>query len=105
MVVTNTSTSWVATSQCPRTGRLRKRASPIERMLARICRKQGRVRFNAFLRDMNDDERRIEVLAQDLPWFGGVQLAIDSGEPQPHAADVKHGGSWLWRKHGMFLTS
>ena len=88
---------------CPRTGRLRKRASPIERMLARICREAGaRVRFNAFLRDMNvhvraDDERRIEVLAQDLPCFGGAQLAIDvtlrsalrsSGEPQPHAADV-----------------
>ena len=88
---------------CPRTGRLRKRASPIERMLARICREAGaRVRFNASLRDMNvhvraDDERRIEVLAQDLPCFGGAQLAIDvtlrsalrsSGEPQPHAADV-----------------
>ena len=88
---------------CPRTGRLRKLASPIERMLARICREAGvRVRFNAFLRDMNvhvraDDERRIEVLAQDLPCFGGAQLAIDvtlrsalrsSGEPQPHAADV-----------------
>ena len=72
-------------------------------MLARICREAGvRVRFNAFLRDMNvhvraDDERRIEVLAQDLPCFGGAQLAIDvtlrsalrsSGEPQPHAADV-----------------
>ena len=44
-----------------------------------------------------DDERRIEVLAQDLPCFGGAQLAIDvtlrsalrsSREPQPHAADV-----------------
>ena len=44
-----------------------------------------------------NDERRIEVLAQDLPCFGGAQLAVDitlrsalgsSGEPQPHAADV-----------------
>ena len=44
-----------------------------------------------------DDERRIEVLAPNLPCFGGARLAIDvtlrsalrsSGEPQPHAADV-----------------
>ena len=43
------------------------------------------------------DGRRIEVLAQDLPLFGGVQLAADitlrsvltcNGEPYPHAADV-----------------
>ena len=50
--------------------------------LARVCREAGaRVRFNAFLRDMNvnvavTDERRIEVLAQDLPCFGGAQLAV-----------------------------
>ena len=88
---------------CPRTGRLRKRATPIERMLARVCREAGaRVRFNAFLRDMNvnvaaTDERRIEVLAQDLPCFGGAQLAVDvtlrcvlssTGEPHPNTADV-----------------
>ena len=44
-----------------------------------------------------DDERRIEVLAQDLPCFGGTQLAVDitvrsalgsSGEPRPRAADI-----------------
>ena len=43
------------------------------------------------------DERRIEVLAQDLPCFGGAQLAVDitlrsalcaTGEPQPGAAKV-----------------
>ena len=52
------------------------------------------------MRDMNvtvlaTDERRIEVLAQDLPCFGGSQLAIDvtlrsalgrTGEAQPNAA-------------------
>ena len=74
-----------------------KRASPTERMLARVCREVGaRVKFNANLPDMNlgfpgNDERRIEVLAQDLPCFNGAQLAIDivlrsaldvSGEPQ-----------------------
>ena len=55
---------------CPRTGRLKKRATPTERMLA--------PRFS-------------------LPCFGGAKLAVDitlrsvlgsSGEPQPHAADV-----------------
>ena len=60
------------------------------------------MRHNAFLRDMNlavraADERRIEVLAQDLPCFGGAQLAIvitlicalsNAGEPQPNAPDV-----------------
>ena len=59
------------------------------------------MRCNAFLRDMNvgvraADERRIEVLAQDLPCFLGAQLAIDitlrcalssSGETHPDAAD------------------
>ena len=88
---------------CPSTGRLKKRAIPIERVLARVCREAGaRVRFNAFMRDMNigvgaTDGRRIEVLAQDLPCFGGAQLAVDvtlrcaltrTGEPHPHAADV-----------------
>ena len=60
------------------------------------------MRSNAFLRYMNisvtaRDARRIEVLAQDLPCFGGAQLAVDitprcvlsiSGEPRPGAAQV-----------------
>ena len=68
---------------CPNTGRLKKRASSVERVLARICRQAGaRVKFNARLREMNvgvasTDDRNIEVLAQDLPCFGGAQLAID----------------------------
>ena len=85
---------------CTRTGRVKKRATPTERVLVRIFREAGaRVRFNAFLRDMNvgvpaDDPRRIEVLAQDLPCFAGAQLAVDitlrsvltsNGEPQPRA--------------------
>ena len=59
-------------------------------------------RLEPYLRDMNirvssGDERREEVLAHDLPCFGGAQLAVDaklvsvlcsSGEPQPHAAEV-----------------
>ena len=88
---------------CTRSGRVRKRVAPVERMLARVFREAGaRVRFNALLRDMNvgvaaSDARRIEVLAQDLPCFGGSQLAVDvtlrsalgcSGEPQQGAADI-----------------
>ena len=51
--------------------------------MARVCREAGaRVKFNALLREMNvtvpaSDEKRIEVLAQDLPCFGGSQLTID----------------------------
>ena len=88
---------------CSLNGRLKKRATPIERMVARIFREAGaRVRFNALLQDMNvgvpsADQRRIEVLAQDLPCFGGAQLVVDvtlrsplrsTGEPHPNAADV-----------------
>ena len=39
---------------CPRSGRLKRRAVPPEKTLARICREVGAtVRFNAKLRDMN----------------------------------------------------
>ena len=87
---------------CTRSGRIKKRSSPTERMLAIVCREAGaRVKFNAYLRDINlgicgADERHIEVLAQDLPCFNGAQLAVDitmrsalgaSGEPQPRAAE------------------
>ena len=57
---------------CTVSGRIRKRATPVERTVARISREAGaRVRFNAFLRDMN-----INVGAQDLPSDGGAQLAV-----------------------------
>ena len=47
-------------------------------MLARICREAGaRVRYNMIVCVPANDERRIEVLAQDLPCFGGTQLAVD----------------------------
>ena len=57
--------------------RLKRRATPVKRVVARIFREAGaRVRFNALVQDMNVGvpsaaERRIEVLAQDLPCFGG----------------------------------
>ena len=68
---------------CPRSGRLRSRAVPFERTLARLCREAGAtVRRNARLRDMNisvpvTDERAIEVLASGLELNHGAQLAVD----------------------------
>ena len=68
---------------CPRSGRLRTRAVPTERTLARVCREAGAfVRVNAKLRDMNvevraDDERATQVLASGLPIHQGAQLAVD----------------------------
>ena len=70
-------------SACGRSGRVKARATPIERMVAQICREAGaRVRINVKLRDLNvntraSDERQIEVIASGLPVFGGAQLAVD----------------------------
>ena len=90
-------------ASCARSGRVKKRATPIERIVGRIFQEAGAtVRQNVFLRDMNvdvcaDDARNIEVLAQDLPCYGGVQLAVDvtlrslltcEGEAHAHAADM-----------------
>ena len=64
-------------ASCPRSGRVKKRATPTEHTVARIFREAGAtVRKNVFLKDMNvevgaEDARQIEVLAQDLPCFGG----------------------------------
>ena len=87
---------------CSLSGRVKRRATPTERALARVCREAGAtVRLNAYLKDMNlgvhaADARRIEVLAQGLPCRAGAQLAVDitlrsvlsaSGEPKPRTAD------------------
>ena len=84
-----------------RSGRVKRRATPTERMTARVFREAGAcVRQNAFLRDMKVnvpalDSRNIEVLAQRFPCHGEVQLAVDitlrslscDGQAHPHAAD------------------
>ena len=87
-------------SSCNRSGRVKARATPLERMVAQICREAGaRVQTNVKLRDLNistraSDERQIEVIASGLPVFGGVQLAVDvtlrsalhgSGQSRPEA--------------------
>ena len=69
---------------CSHSGHIQRRAIPIERVMPRICREaSARVKFKSLLRDMNVrvascDARRIEVLAQDLPCFGGSQLAAEA---------------------------
>ena len=72
-----------ARAACPTAGVLVRRACPLERAAARICREAGaRVATNVFLRDLNlglplTDGRRLEVVAHGLPAFGGVQVAVD----------------------------
>ena len=68
----------------PRSGTLRQRGGPLERAAARVCREAGAaVATNVLVRDLNlqaarQDERRIEVIANGLPVWGGSQLAVDT---------------------------
>jgi hypothetical protein len=88
---------------CSTCGVLRRRAKPLEKATARVCREAGaRVAENVLLRDMNLEGisprggRQLEVVANGLPLWGGAQLAVDAtlvspvrrnGSPQPNTAD------------------
>ena len=62
-------------ASCPRSGLLRPRAIPLERADARMCREAGAtVSTNVH----NQDDRRIEVIANGLLLWGGAQLAVDT---------------------------
>ena len=68
-----------------RVGVLAHRAGPLERAAARVCREaRARVAASTALRDMNldlaasGDARRIEVVANGLPIWRGVQVAVDT---------------------------
>ena len=70
---------------CVRAGVLGPRGFALESMLARICREAGgRVTTNIMVRDLDlehlqgPDGRRLEVVADGLPLFGGAQLALDT---------------------------
>ena len=71
-------------SACSTTGVLKPRGTPAEVCMARICREAGaRVKENQMLRDLNvvvpaTDTRKIEVIANGLPLYGGKQVAIDT---------------------------
>ena len=66
---------------------------PLERTAARICREAGaRVAENVLLRDLNLDapvldDRRLEVVANALLIWGGVQVAVDTTVVSPVRAD------------------
>ena len=68
---------------CATAGVLVRRAVPVERVVARICRGAGgRVATDVFLRELNlglpiTDARRLEVVANGLPSFHGAQVAVD----------------------------
>ena len=69
---------------CSRTGALG-RGFALESALARVCREaSGRVATNLFVRNMDlgvtraGDNRRLEVVVDGLPLFGGAQLAVDT---------------------------
>ena len=71
-------------SLCP-AGVLRSRGVPLQKQPPRVCREaSARVTTNTRLMDLNidniqrQDDRRIEVIANGLPLWGGVQLAIDT---------------------------
>ena len=70
---------------CARTGVLGRRGFAVESAAARICREAGgRVTTNVMVRDLNlaapnvRDARRLEVVVDGLPLFGGAQLAVDT---------------------------
>ena len=90
-------------AECSRAGVLGSRGFSLESAAARVCREAGaRVSTNLFVRDFdlpiaNHDARRLEVVADGLPLFGGAQLAIDTtlvssvqadGRPRPQCARV-----------------
>ena len=95
----------VATTAQPvrRPGCLADRGWALESVAARICREaRGRVTTNVMLRDLDmvlpnaADGRRLEVVADGLPLFGGAQLAVDTtlvcalrrdGNPTRNAVD------------------
>ena len=71
-------------ASCMRSGRVRRRARPLEKACARIFREAGaRVQENVLLRDLvlpsarPTDRRALEVVATGLPVARGVPLAVD----------------------------
>ena len=90
-------------ASCAQAGVLGRRGFAVESAAARICREaRGRVATNVLVRDLDipvpvNDGRRLEVVVDGLPLFGGAQLAVDTtlvsslhcdGSPHRGAADV-----------------
>ena len=90
-------------ASCAQAGVLGRRGFAVESAAARICREAGgRVATNCFVRDLDigvpvNDGRRLEVVVDGLPLYGGAQLAVDTtlvsvlhcdGSPHRGAADA-----------------
>ena len=96
---------------CARTGALGRRGFALESAAARVCREAGgRVTTNVMVRDLDlpvpdaTDSRRLEVVVDGLPLFGGSQLAVDTtlvcalhGDGTPHAGAADTDGVVLSR--------
>ena len=80
---------------CSRAGLLARRGFAVEVAAAKVCREAGaRVTTNVMVRDLDLavpqqalDGRRLEVVVEGLPLFGGVQLALDTTLVSPVRAD------------------
>ena len=78
---------------CSRAGVLSRRGFAVESAVEQICREAGaRVSTNVMIRDLdiagsNTDARRLEVVAEGLSIFGGVQLALDATLVSTHHGD------------------
>ena len=91
---------------CSRTGVLGRRGFALESAAARVCREAGgRVAANLFVRNMDlglpraGDNRRLEVVVDGLPLYGGAQLAVDTtlvsalkGNGEPRRGAENHDG-------------
>ena len=84
---------------CSRAGVLSRRGFAVVSAVEQICREAGaRVSTNVMIRDLdiagsNTDARRLEVVAEGLSIFGGVQLTLDATLVSTH-----HGDGTLLRK-------
>ena len=84
---------------CALAGVLGGRGWALESVVARTCREAGgRVTTNVLVRGLGlvgpdvEDNRRLEVVADGLPLFGGAQLAIDTTVVSALRADGTPGG-------------
>ena len=79
---------------CSRAGVLGRQGFAVESVGSRIFREAGaRVATNVLLRDLDlllpnvHDGRRLEIVAEGLPLFGGVQLVVDTTLVAPLRSD------------------
>ena len=95
-------------ASCALAGVLGRRGFALESAAARICREAGgRVATNVLVGDLDlpvppNDGRRLEVVVDGLPVYGGAQLAVDTTLVSPLHCDgsARRGGSG--KRRGCF---